>query len=71
MYAGGGRVTTPKTIRTTGLANTLDTIQKTLELLGGERKEGAILALNAVRARYGIPLEGQQLELFDEKSGKR
>lgn len=44
-------------VRVSSLAKTLNTIQKTLELLGGSQKEGAILALNAVRREYGIPIQ--------------
>lgn len=46
----------PRTIRTQSLSKTLDTIQNTLELVEGETKRGAIIALNAVRREYKIPI---------------
>jgi hypothetical protein len=30
------------------------------------KKEGAILALNAVRKNLNLPLDGEQIELFEE-----
>lgn len=46
----------PRTIRTQALSKTLDTIQNTLELFDGDTKRGAIIALNAVRKEYKIPI---------------
>ncbi len=60
----------PTTIRTNTLADVLDTIQATMEQIGGEKRKGAEIALNAVRAKFGIPMDGEQMELF-EKEGKK
>jgi hypothetical protein len=43
-------------VRIPSLSKTLDTIQDTIELMGGEKGDGAKLALDAVRKAYGIPL---------------
>lgn len=56
----------PVTIRTSTLADVLDTIQATMEQIGGDKKKGAEMALNAVRAKFGIPMDGEQLGLFEK-----
>jgi len=59
-----------KVVRVTSLARVLDTIQNTLETgLTPEQKKGARWALNAVRREFGIPADGDQMEL-DLKRGK-
>jgi hypothetical protein len=55
----------PTSIRTTTIAKTLDTIQNTLSLVNGDIGKGAEIALNAVRKELGIPLPGEQLDLFE------
>lgn len=54
----------PTTIRTNTLAQVLDMVQTIMQQIGGERQKGAEIALNAVRAQFGIPVDGEQLELF-------
>lgn len=57
----------PSTIRVKNLAQTLDHIQHVFQELGGEKRKGAEAALNAVRRSYGIPADGEQIELFVKK----
>lgn len=60
----------PVQIRVAGLGDTLETIQSTIEMMEDKKmKQGAIIALNAVRKKYGLPLDGEQMELF--KEGKK
>jgi hypothetical protein len=57
-------MTQQKIVRVTSLARVLDTIQNTLETgLTSEQKKGARWALNAVRREFGIPADGDQMEL--------
>jgi hypothetical protein len=46
----------PRSVRIPALSKTLDTIQNTMELFDGETRKGAIIALNAVRKEYKIPI---------------
>ncbi len=46
----------PTIVRILALSKTLDSIQNTLELFEGDIKKGAIIALNAVRKEYKIPI---------------
>ena len=55
----------PVTIRTTTLSDVLDTVQDNMEQIGGEQKRGAEIALNAVRKKFGIPISGEQMDLFE------
>jgi hypothetical protein len=54
----------PEVIRVSNLAKTLDTIQHVFEGMGGEKKKMAEIVINAIRRTYGIPADGEQLELF-------
>ena len=66
---GAVAMTKPTThIRTNTLARVLDSVQTTVDLLEDKRKkEGAILALNAVRKHFKLPLDGEQIELFNKE----
>lgn len=57
----------PVTIRTSTLSDVLDTIQDIMEQIGGERQRGAEIALNAVRKKFGIPISGEQMDLFENE----
>ena len=53
-----------KIVRISSLAKTLDTIQSALEAgMTKEQAKGARWALNAVRREFGIPADGDQMEL--------
>ena len=55
---------TKQVVRITSLAKTLDTIQVALEAgMTAEQIKGARWALNAVRREFGIPADGDQMEL--------
>jgi hypothetical protein len=63
---------TQKVVRVTSLAKTLDIIQATLEAgMTEEQKKGARWALNAVRREFGIPADGDQLELELKGKGRK
>jgi hypothetical protein len=60
-------MTKPTHVRKNAVIRALDSVQSTLELLEDKReKKGAILALNAVRKHLDLPLDGEQIELFEE-----
>lgn len=56
----------PEVIRVSNLANTLDTIQNVFKGMGKEQQRMAEIVINAIRRSYGIPVDGEQLELFKE-----
>jgi len=60
----------PVTIRTSTLSDVLDTIQDIMEQVGGEKQRGAEIAINAVRKKFGIPLSGEQIDLFEDEEGR-
>jgi len=61
-----------KIVRISSLAKTLDTIQAALEAgMTKEQAKGARWALNAVRREFGIPADGEQLQMDLEPKRKR
>jgi hypothetical protein len=60
----------PVTIRTSTLSDVLDTIQDIMEQIGGEKQKGAEIALNAIRKKFGIPVSGEQIDLFEDEEGR-
>jgi hypothetical protein len=54
----------PEVIRITHLEKTLDTIQNVFKAMGGNQQKMAEIVINAVRMTYGIPADGEQIELF-------
>jgi hypothetical protein len=57
----------PEVIRVSNLANTLDHIQNVFKSIGGNQQKMAEIVINAIRRSYGIPVDGEQLELFEDK----
>lgn len=47
-------------VRVTSLAKTMETIENTTSLLNDDQKMGALIALNALRKEYGIPLSPKE-----------
>jgi len=63
---------TQQVVRITSLAKTLDTIQAALEAgMTAEQIKGARWALNAVRREFGIPADGEQLQMDLKPKKKR
>lgn len=64
--------TKPTHVRIKALGKVLDTIQNTMELMGGKERDGARVALNAVRKEYGLPIDGEQMTIADfTEKGKK
>jgi hypothetical protein len=57
----------PVTIRTSTLADVLETIQDMMEEVGGEQQKGAEIAINTIRKKFGIPIKGETRDFGEEK----